>query len=90
MAGFGLAPIKREGELLSYEDGKQVDPKDYKPSKTRWIEMCYDPDEDLSHIDLEPFREVFQTQQMCNSYTEDDIYLIIKALANEFIEEGGC
>jgi hypothetical protein len=89
MEGFGLAPIKSEGDIRSYDGGEEGDPKDYKPSKTRWIEMCFDPDEDMSHIDLEPFREVFQTQQMCNNYTEDDMHLIVKALANEFIEEGG-
>lgn len=45
--------------------------------------------EDMSHIDLEPFREVFQCQGACNGYTEDDLYLIIKALSNEFVNDDG-
>jgi hypothetical protein len=88
MEGFGLAQVKCEGEIRNYDGGEKVDPKDYKPSQTRWIEMCYDPEEDMGRIDLEPFREVFQTQQVCNSYTEDEIYLIVKALANEFVNDG--
>jgi len=84
---FGLAQLKPEGACIDYSSGKETPMVNHNPSETRWIELCYDPKEDMSHIDIEPFREVFQTQQLCNSYTEDDIYLIIKAIANEFVED---
>lgn len=92
MQNFGLAHDKPEGSAISMDTGKNVSATEDAPSgpsKTRWIEMCYDPNEDMSHIDLEPFREAFQTQQSCNGYTDDDMYLIIKAIANEFINDEG-
>jgi hypothetical protein len=87
-SGFGLVPIKPEGERISFDNLESKGDKAPAP-KTRWIEMCYNPSEDMSHIDLGPFREVFQTQQSCNGYTDDDIYLIIKSIANEFINDEG-
>tara|TARA_R110000851_G_scaffold258323_1_gene410750 strand:+ start:99 stop:386 length:288 start_codon:yes stop_codon:yes gene_type:complete len=91
-AEFGLAQVKREGSIVNVATGKEVSAEEaglYKPSKTRWIELCYDPNESMGRIDLEPLREAIQTQQSCNNYTEDEMYLIIKSLANEFIAEGG-
>jgi hypothetical protein len=91
IAGFGLAQVKREGSIINAVTGKEVSAVDaamYKPSNTRWIEFCYDPDESLGRINLEPFIEVIQTEKLCNNYTEDEMYLIIKSLANEFLAVG--
>ena len=90
---FGLAQIKQEGHTFNLKTGEshKTTPEelsDARADKTsRWIELHYDSKEDMSHIDIEPFREVFQTQQACNNYTDDDMYLIIKDLANEFVKD---
>lgn len=86
--GYGLATVKAEGGVSSFDHLVEFN-GELDKSETRWIEMCYDPAEDMSHIDLDPFREAFQTQQLCNNYTDDDMYLIIKSLANEFINDKG-
>ncbi len=85
MEDFGLAKVKSEGIIVDYDDGM---PDNGQISETRWIEMCYDPEDNITHIDLEPIREVIQTQQLRNGYTDDDMYLMITALANEFVPKG--
>ena len=37
-----------------------------------------------SNIDIEPFRELFQTQLARKNYNNEDISLIIKSLSHEF------
>jgi hypothetical protein len=86
IAGFGLAQVKREGSIINL--GTSEEAAMYKPSATRWIELCYDPDESLGRINLEPFIEAIQTEKLCNNYTEDEMYLIIKSLANKFLAVG--
>lgn len=85
--GFGLAEAKPEGQAMSF------DPlhfgSDASVSNTRWIEVCYDPEEDVSHLPIDQIREAMQTAILCNNLSNDDVYLMIKAIANEFIEEEG-
>ena len=87
-AGLGLATLKTEGGVAVFDTAIQH-PKRKETSKTRRIELCYNPKESLGRIDLGPIREAIQDQQSCNNYTENEMYLIIKSLANEFIAEGG-
>ena len=87
-AGLGLATLKTEGGVAVFDAAIQH-PKRKETSKTRRIELCYDPSESMGRINLAPLRDYIQTQQSCNNYTEDEMYLIIKSLANEFIAEGG-
>ncbi len=92
ISGFGLPPLKREGAC--YIDHKEVTKEEYDhykaehPSTTRWIELCYDSEEDMSNalpifdtisqmIDFNLVREKL--------FTEDDAYLLIKALANKYV-----
>lgn len=92
-SGFGLAQIKREGVCFDFETGEEVDRKDYKPSPTRWIEMCYDPREDVSHMNdlITTISQLIDTKLLAsepNHLTEDDVYLLIKHIANKFVSGG--
>ena len=88
---LSLATLKTEGAAAVFDTAipQRSRPKRREISKTRLIELWYDPKESLGRIDLEPIREAIQAQQSCNNYTEDEMYLIIKSLANEFIPKGG-
>ena len=91
MEEFGLAQLKPEGGAAVFDTAipQRSHPKRKEISKTRRIELCYDPSESMGRINLAPLRDYIQTQQSCNNYTEDEMYLIIKSLANEFIPKGG-
>ena len=84
--GFGLAQVKREGTTANYLTGKKGAHTKLQ-GETRWIELCYDPKEDVSHIDLDPIRQTLQDQIAMNKYSEDDVYLMIKSIANEFLDK---
>jgi len=85
--GFGLAVLKPEGGAIEMDGGRAVDPDSISESKTRWIEMCYDPDEEI-HSEATNIAQWLEVKFEICSMSEDDRYKIIKHLANKFVEEG--
>ena len=79
---YGFAQLKPEGGALEYDGGKEVDPSTIKDSETRWIEMCYDPNEPVNGSDLD------NLDACIRGMTDDEKYILIKALANMHIKDG--
>lgn len=85
--GLGLAFVKIEGDCIRYSDGVPVERGTYKPSKTRWIEQCYDPDD---VVDESKYQEAVA---MIDSWglTEEQLTPIINAILNKYIDpDRGC
>ena len=95
MTGFGLASVKREGStvLVDKEQGmKLAMEQDNAISKTRWIELCFDPEESTARVDvaLDSIYQCIDDSVLISpaGLTEDDIYLMVKSIANKYLPEG--
>jgi len=94
---FGLVSSKPEGEFVIMDPGEiesQGSIVICEQVKTRWIEMCYDPSEDVTHLEpiIETISQLLDSKLISSNegnITEDDVYLIIKSIANKFINDTG-
>ena len=84
---FGLATVKMEGACTDYSSGKETPMVNHNPSETRWIELCYDPEEDMSCIDIESIFSRIDKEIKDSNYTDDEVYLIIKSIANRYVKD---
>ena len=90
--GLGLAQVKSEGRSIPFSPGELTPSKE--SQKTRWIEMCYDPKEDVSHLEsyIKTISQVIDSGIISSnkgSLTKDDVYLIIKSIANKYDDNHG-
>jgi hypothetical protein len=97
-AYHGLAQVKTEGQALNFDDDESyaTTPDDIiqaaKNDKSRWIELRYDPKEDTANIDtmLETVSELIDIELIKGSMSiDDDVYLLIKCLANRYVDDSG-
>lgn len=78
----GLAELKPEGGAYRYDSGKNINHDSIRKVKTRWIEMCYNPDEPINEETLDDLDACIR------GLPEDKKYNLIKALANMHINDG--
>ena len=85
---FGLSPLKKEGELIVFDD-KSTTEADPDRLPTRWIEMCYDPNECTSHIENveQTIIGLIDSKRISGEFSEDDVYLLVKSIANKLVED---
>lgn len=91
--GFGLAVAKAEGESFVFIPGDFAS-EDKGLPPTRWIEMCYDPSEDVTHLEplIETITQLIDSKLISlnkGNITNDDVYLLIKSLANKYTKDEG-
>jgi hypothetical protein len=84
MSKFGLASTKSEGAEVLFDAG--VDSlTNSKPSNTRWIELCYDPDDPVDRAKYEEAEALISGLGL----DDDQLYVMITALANRFVNDSG-
>ena len=83
MGTFGLAQAKVEGEVIDLDSKHQGSDE---VSTTTWVEMCYDPKEELSDT-AESMLLTMTGMIKSNNLTEDDTYRLIKKLAYVHIDD---
>jgi hypothetical protein len=79
---FGLAQIKTEGADIAYGPGDDS-PSKSGPSKSRWIELRYDPDDEVNESVVEELASII------DGISEPERDAILKRLCHLYIDDRG-